>query len=106
MDDNDLIAQLLKRVEELEGAAQFDKAIFAGECRLRQTAVTRALEAEAREQALQQRVEELERDLKVERLALEISGRQSEALEEALADWMIRAESAEAILRRTLREKK
>lgn len=44
---------LQQRVEELEGAAQFDKAIFAGECRLRQTAVTRALEAEARERALE-----------------------------------------------------
>lgn len=41
----------------------------------------RAKEAEARERVLQQRVEELERGLKVERLALEISGRQSETLE-------------------------
>lgn len=41
----------------------------------------RAKEAEARERVLQQRVGELERGLKVERLALEISGRQSETLE-------------------------
>ncbi len=45
--------------EELEGAAQFDKAVFAGERRLTQGAVTRALEAEARERVLREALERI-----------------------------------------------
>lgn len=55
------LAALQQRVDELEGAAQFDKAIFAGECSLTQKAVTRALAAEAQLATMQQRVDELER---------------------------------------------